>query len=58
MSQRLYAIYAAVILSLLPAAAWASEREAFNPPGWVGWLAVIVALALPLIVRAYFFRNK
>jgi hypothetical protein len=56
--KRSYILYAVLVLSLVPMTVLASEREAFNPPGIVGWIMVALALGLPLVARAIFFRDR
>lgn len=57
--KRLYALYAALVLLSVPLLAFAEETESvgFNPPSWVAWTAVVIALALPFVLIALLRRS-
>lgn len=46
-----------LILLALPLSAFASEGEAFNPPGAVGALMTLLALVVPALVSVW-VRNR
>lgn len=58
MFRTLYLLYATMVIGLSAQVALAAgEREAFNPPGWVGFLMAFLALALPIAV-SFWIRRK
>lgn len=46
-----------LILFALPTIAYASEREPYNPPGYIGATMFFLALILPMVV-SFWLRNR
>lgn len=47
-----------IILAVVALPAAASESAGVNLPGWVAWILIIIALALPLIIIANMNRKS
>ena len=47
-----------IILAVVALPVAASENAGVNLPGWVAWILIILALALPLVVIANIGRRN
>ena len=55
MNKKQFATISVVILlalSVIPVLAATGADESINPPGWLGWVLVILALILPAVVKS------
>ncbi|MCO5195173.1 MAG: hypothetical protein M9930_18080, partial [Anaerolineae bacterium] len=62
MMKRFYTVYATLILFAVPTLAFAAEADELytpvNPPGWVAWFLLIVALLLPFVFMGVLRRSS
>ncbi len=47
-----------IILAIVALPAAASDNAGVNLPGWVAWILIIIALALPLVIFANMGRRS
>ncbi len=57
MNQKIFSLYAIIVMLALPVTAFA-EGESFNPPNWVGAGMFFLALVLPLVVSVWVRSRK